>query len=288
MFHRYPMDYYWSVHQSEWATDILFESPSDLAAIYPLMVRGGMSTFSSQDVMRFLGKKPHGNFQGRVIGDCLERPEGIRIKHRMKANSLKMYNKCANLLRVEMTMNDPSDFKAFRSSMWDPQGPRAWRPLRKGIADLHRRARVSQASNERYLDALASLDTDARLSALIEPVCRPVRWKARRMRPLHPWSPEDRTLFRAISRGEFALNGFRNRDLVACLFPGPHTSGSQRRRISARVTRKLQLLRAHGIIRKVPRTHRYLLTKKGREITTAILESQDVTLAQLRARSKIT
>jgi len=45
-------------------------------------------------------KKPHGNFQGKVIADCLERPEGIRIKHRMKANSLKMYNKYASLLRA--------------------------------------------------------------------------------------------------------------------------------------------------------------------------------------------
>ena len=193
-----------------------------------------------------------------------------------------MYNKYANLLRVETTMNDPSDFKAFRPSAWDPQGPHAWRPLRKGIADLHRRAQVSQASNERYLDALASLDTDARLNELIEPVCRPVRWKGRRVRPLRPWSREDGVLLRAISRGEFALNGFRNRDLVVHLFPTRYATRKQRRRISGRVTRKLLLLRAHGIIRKVPRTHRYVLTKKGREITTAILDSQDVTLAQLK------
>jgi len=125
-----------------------------------------MSTFSSQDVMRFLAKKPHGNFQGEGIGDCRERSEGIRIKHRMKANSLKMYNKHAHLLRVEMTMNDPSDFKAFRPSAWDPDGPRAWRPLRKGIADLHRRAQVSQGSNERYLDA--SLSRHRRAAARID------------------------------------------------------------------------------------------------------------------------
>ena len=99
------------MHQSEWATDIRFDSPSDLAAIYPLLIRGGMSTFSSRDVMRYLAKKPHGHFQGEVIGDGRERSEGIRIKPRMKANSLKMDNKHAHLLRVEMTMNDPSDFK---------------------------------------------------------------------------------------------------------------------------------------------------------------------------------
>jgi hypothetical protein len=282
IFRRYPMDYYWSIHQSEWATDILFNESSDLAGVYPLLIRGGMSTFCSQDVMRYLDKKPHGNFQGRVITDCLQRAEGIRIKHRMNANSLKMYNKYANLLRVETTMSDPRDFKSFRSSTWDPHGPRAWRPLRKGIADLHRRAEVSQASNERYLDALASLDTDTQLNKLIEPVCRPVRWKTRRVRPLRPWSKEDATLLRTISRGEFTLNGFRNRDLGVHLFPGCCQTPQQKRRISARVTRKLQLLRAHRIIYKVPRTHRYVLTKRGREITTAILDSQDVTLAQLK------
>jgi hypothetical protein len=30
------------------------------------------------------------------------------------------------------------------------------------------------------------------------------------------------------------------------------------------VTRKLRILRAHGIIRKVQGTHRYVLTKRGR------------------------
>ena len=78
------------------------------------------------------------------------------------------------------------------------------------------------------------------------------------------------------------MNGFRNRDLVARLFSSPGHTQEQRRRISTRVTRRLQLLRAHGIIQKVPPTHRYLLTKKGRQITTALLDSQDLTLAQLK------
>ena len=49
--------YYWWTHQSEWATDIMFKSPEALARIYPTLVRSGISVFSSQDVMRFLGKK---------------------------------------------------------------------------------------------------------------------------------------------------------------------------------------------------------------------------------------
>jgi hypothetical protein len=41
------------------------------------------------------------------------------------------------------------------------------------------------------------------------------------------------------------------------------------------------LLRAHGILRKVPRTHRYVLTKRGRQITVAALQYQNLTLEQL-------
>jgi hypothetical protein len=62
IFRGYPLEYYWTNHQSEWATDLMFRRAADLAEIYPLLVRGAMGTFGSPQVMRFLGKKPHGNY----------------------------------------------------------------------------------------------------------------------------------------------------------------------------------------------------------------------------------
>ena len=41
----FPMDYYWTVHQSEWATDVMFGKPADLAAIYPALVLHGMQNY---------------------------------------------------------------------------------------------------------------------------------------------------------------------------------------------------------------------------------------------------
>ena len=41
-----------------------------------------------------------------------------------------------------------------------PDGPRDWRRMDKGIADLRRRAEISQAAQERYRDALSSLRSD--------------------------------------------------------------------------------------------------------------------------------
>ena len=147
---------------------------------------------------------------------------------------------------------------------------------------MRRLAKVAQSSNDRYLNELAALDTAAPISALVDRVCRPIEWEGRRVRALRPWSEDDRLLLKAISRGEFAVGGLRNRDLLPLLFPEASTlPAEQRRRYSGRVTRKLRMLRAHGIIRKVTGTHRYLLTKGGAQTTMAILRYQQVSLAQL-------
>ncbi len=280
MLAPYQADYYWSTHQSEWATDLLFKSPAALARIYPTLVRNGISTFASRDVMRFLGQKPNGNFQGEVVSHYAQRLEGIRLKHELKGNSLKVYDKEGTILRVETTLNHPRDFKVYRSKEDDPQGPPSWQRMRKGVADLHRRAQLSQASNERYLNALASIQVDHPLGQLVQSVCRPTYWKGQRLRPLRPWSQEDTKLLETISRGEFNIQGFRNRDIRNHLFPGQHDLQTQRR-LSARITHRLRLLRAHGIIRKVPRTLRYVLTDKGRQISTAIIQTQHIPIKKL-------
>jgi hypothetical protein len=278
----YRAEYYWSLWQSEWATDVMFESPAALARIYRPLVLHGITSFGSADVMRFLGGKVHGNFAGEIISDFKNRPEGIRIKHAVDHHSVKLYDKQGSVLRVETTLNNAAGIKVFRAKQGDPQGPKAWRGMRHGIADLPRRAQVSQASNERYLDALAAADTSARLGPLIQESVRPVSWKRSRVRGMRPWSPEDLALIEAVNRGEFCINGFRNRDLQTHLFPHPPESPQEQRRRAARITRQIRLLRAHGLVRKQSRSHRYLVTPKGRDIFTAILAAQHLTLSQLK------
>jgi hypothetical protein len=128
---------------------------------------------------------------------------------------------------------------------------------------------------------LASLDSALPVKQLVASVCKPIRWKSRNLRALHPWSEADRNLLTVISRGEYVLQGFRNRDLVAHLYPKAGGDLEERRRVSARVTRLLRLLRAHGLVRKITGTHHYRLTPKGRRITTAVLRYQSATLQQL-------
>jgi len=281
LFKNTPMDYYWSTHQSEWATDIMFKNSASLASVYPPLIQHGITTFSSPDVMRFLGRKVHGAFQGEIISDFKNRPEGIRLKHRLGQNSVKIYDKQGSVLRVETTINQPNAFKVYRHTEDNPVGPKHWLPMRKGVADIHRRVQISQASNERYLDALASVDTSLPIGKMVRGLCQPTTWNGKRVRALRPWSEEDTALFEAVSRGEFAINGFRNRDLQSHLYDSPADTPQESHRRSARVSRQLRMLRAHGLIRKVNATHRYTISPTGRDILTAILATQHVTLQQL-------
>jgi len=285
VFAAAPLHYYWSVEQSEWASDILFRDARRLDALYPALVGYAMTQLGSREVMRFLGRRVptvgiDGHFKGEAVSDLVARPEGVRVKHRVNGNGVKMYNKHGSVLRVETVINEARDLKVYRPKEGEPQGPKAWRYLRKGIADTQRRAALSQQANARYLEALAAVTEPTSLGTVSAPLCRRVWFHGQPARPLNPLAPEDAALLAAVARGEFVITGCRNRDLRRLLFPTGGDADLTRRR-AAVVTRKLRLLRAHGLIRKVSHTHRYVVTAKGRIGLTALLAAQHVDIATL-------
>jgi hypothetical protein len=296
MFEHYPASYYWMVHQSEWATDIVFREADVLKRLMPLLVRHGMLSFSSPDGMRYFGRKVcqsgeiHPNFNGTLETNLKRRQEGERVKYKMNGNSAKFYDKAyseiGSVLRgAETTINTTHDFRAYRPKEGGPEDELRWRPMRKGIADLHRRAEVSQKANERLLNALASVDDSRSVEELTASIQKHTVWRDRRVRGLRPWA-EDKDLVTAINHGEFLINGLRNRDLQKLLYSVEAASPAERRHRSAAISRKLRLLRAHGLIQKVPRTHRYHVTDAGRAILVAVLTTARTSLNQLNQLSK--
>ena len=260
IFENYPASYYWTAYQTEWASDIVFAEADFLKRLMPLLVRHGMLSFSSADVMRYFGRRVNqsgdipANFNGTLETDLKRRQEGERVKYRMNGNSAKFYDKAyseiGSVLRgAETTINEVQDFRAYRSKEGGPEEELQWRPMRKGIADLHRRAEVSQKANQRLLNALASVDDSRSVEELTAGIQKHTHWNDRRVRGLRPWA-EDKELLTAIHHGEFLINGFRNRDLQKLLFPAEAESQEDRRRRSSAIGRKLRLLRAHGLIQR--------------------------------------
>jgi len=283
IFKKVPLDYYWTVYQSEWATDLIFKNSSELAQLHPQLAQYGITHFSSPDVMRFLGRRVNPSFKGEIISSFKDRPEGIRIKHYAGYNSVKLYDKAGKVLRVETTINTPYDLKVYRPKENDPSGECAWRVLRKGIADLYRRAEYSQACNDRYLDAFVEFELTTSLGDLMRNLSKRQKWNGRTVRGLRPWeNSEDLLLLKAISRGEFKISGFRNKNLQELLFKETVVDQKEKHRRSSKVSRLIRMLRAHHLIKKIPSTYRYILTARGTQVVNTLFSLDQLTLKQLQ------
>ena len=96
VFGPFVAPYDWSVYQSEWATNVMFRNATLLSSLYRPLLHHGIASFSSGDVMRFLGRKVtleghvHAGFEGEVVTTLRRRPEGVRIKHCAGGNSVKL------------------------------------------------------------------------------------------------------------------------------------------------------------------------------------------------------
>lgn len=275
--------YYWTIRQSEVATDVMFRDEVALAAIYPLLVQHAMLQFQSPDVLRFLGRRVNTRFSGEVMSDMQRRPEGVRVKHRVEENSIKMYDKQGSVLRVETTMNNPRRFKVRRLSTRQGRRELAWIPLRKGVADIARRVEISRAANERYLEALAVVGLPEPVKAVLDPVQQRTVRKGRPYRGLRPLSEEESKLFVAIQQGEYLLQGFRNADLRRALYSQDEHDPLRRRKSSGRTGRLLRLLRAHRLIRKVSHTQYYRVTERGHQLMTTATKLRNLDLHHLAA-----
>ena len=117
-------------------------------------------------------------------------------------------------------MQDPAPFKVYRRPEGAPDKPQRWCRLRQGVADLHRRADLCQNINGRYYDAFAKVDTDTTLDELIPPSSGRLCSRRNDIGPAAVWRAR-RAVTGSHCRGEFLIQGLRNRDLQRLLYPRP-------------------------------------------------------------------
>ena len=237
-----------------------------------------MEHFHSRDVLRFLGQRTtaqgtgvYSKYTGEASSHLKERPEGVRVRHSAANGDCKMYDTEGESLRPEVTLTNVSGFRVQRTKEGDEHGEKQRRELRKGVVDMALRAEVSQQIADRYLEALASVTDSQTLGELTEPVCQAVQWHGRRARGLRPLSADDAALLEAVARGDWLIAGFRNQDIRALLYPpNPTASPQEKRRLAMAVTRRIRLLRAHGLVDKQEGRNSYLVTENGSTLITAL------------------
>jgi hypothetical protein len=278
--------YWWVLDQAEIATDLMFANRAELSRLVPELFRHALTMFSSEDVLKFLGRKPHGNFQGEVTTDMKRRPEGYRVKHRVKGNSIKIYDKWS-VLRVETTITQPREFKVLRV-IKQPNGKplRQWRPMGKSVANIQRCFQVGRQANGRYLEALAQVRLRGKAIQELEGLCRPVSKDGRPYAKLQPLSNLQRQVFAVLLCTDHVIHGVRNRDLRQALYGSAKPlSPEESRRRCARVSRMLRKLWAHGLIYRVRNARLYRVTRRGYRIMSSVLVFHKEEFAEAYARA---
>ena len=265
--------YYWCIDQCEFATDINFKSRNDLDLFYKTLVETTYFTFSSEDIYSFFGRnvsRIHNFSKGEIVSDLRNRYQGYRIKFKINNNQIKMYDK-GNNLRIEVTINNPKDFKVLKEKERiiehkTIEKEKVWVPMGKSISNLYRYVEISKSITKRYIEALPDINIDEVPISEINKISSSIIVNERKYTGFNIFEKDTLNLFSIISSGEYLINGFSNKLIREKYF----TKEITKKDIN-KLTRLLSKLKAHGIIKKVARKNKYYLTTNGRKIINSIL-----------------
>jgi hypothetical protein len=268
------MSYTWTLWQSEWAKDYIFHDPQVLSSHMNQLLRHAFITGTSDRVLRYMGCPVRANGQPHWAADpeLMSRVslwyDGARIRHWVDKNSLKMYNE-QNVLRFEFTMNDPTRFRIHSTVEGGDSDVKKFLPMRKGIADIPVRTQICSSRINSFTEQIATFEEDISVGEILSKVNKHIISNGKRYRGLDV-TGKDLALLQAVSDPKFFVDAITNKHLQDILGGTPWANGFTGRSLSGRISRHLRLLREHGIIKKLPKQHRYMLTAKGRLMATAL------------------
>jgi len=261
------LSYQWSIYQAEYATDLVFKRQSDLQAFYPHLVEILIHTVKPVDIATFLGQKLHGNYRGEMGNRFNVRWLGARLKHVMGPVSLKAYDKFGLILRIEVTVNDVTFFQQYRQVQHrDGETETKYAPMKKTVYSLPALAEQLRAANRRYLEFLSAIATPAVGVQRLNHVTETRVENEHRYKGFNLLAEADAAVLRLLLRGEFAISGLTARAIRKLL--SDKTRGQ--------ISRLLNRLRVHGLLRKVGRHYKYYLTDLGREVATMTLKLREL------------
>ena len=269
------LSYYWTLWQSELATDMIFDSPRRIDPFIDTMLRYALMTGSFTNVMRYMDRPltsrgvPRSNCSDEYKGRAISFNDGLCLRFWLNGNSVKIYNE-ANVIRTETTTHNPSMFKAHRHKKGDSEEtPKKLRGLRKSVADTPLTAAKAQQVNDRFMNHLAQCEDETPAAKIFAGVSKAKKKDGRRIRALDV-TGKDRALIQAISTPKFSVSGMTNHALREILEGEEGYAGKTEKQLSSKVSRQLRMLRDHGLIKKMPRQNRYQLTPKGQQVTAVL------------------
>jgi hypothetical protein len=281
IFHTMPdilgkdIEYYWILWQSEMAKDYIFNNSQSLTPIMENLLRHALITGTSERVLKYMGRpvkkdgQPYASANPELFTKVSKWYDGLRVRHYLDNNSVKFYNQ-QNVLRIETTMNNPKKYLVHRHVQGDEKTKaKKLLPMRKGIADINIRAKVSTERNKAFIEQLATVSDKTPIGKIFGEITCSVTRNGKKFRSLDI-TGKDMEFLRAISDPAFNAGSITNKALQEKLIDTDWAKKLTGKKLSSKISRQISLLRSHGIIRKLPKQNKYALTDKGRKITSSL------------------
>ena len=276
---------HWVVDQAEYATDLLFKSRAALAGLYRALLDYAVRTFTPKDILSFLGRKWDRRFDGEVHTHYEDdRWFGTRIKHRMKSNWLKMYDKFGLILRVETVINSPKEFWVYRTQRHrDGTSSVGYYPMTKSVDSLVDYQEQALACNRRYLDALAVVDDPTPAYPDLRQLTEPKVVEGRSYAGFNPGAARRRAAVPGGPGRRPHRAWLSQRRHPRAVVREPPKQVDEQRRASAAVGRLLKRLHVRHLVAKIPRTRRWRVTERGRHLLGVAVQLYSCSWPQLAA-----
>ncbi len=236
-----------SLLQAEFSLTQVLDRPVTGRIFFEQVIRENLDLGRPDQVQLIFGRRVSprtpGRFRTRVLTDGV-----IPTLHvDYKRSRIKQYYKEGRALRTETTINNPRDFG-----------------IGKGLQNLAALRRVGFHANRRLL-AVERISHDCHIGdAAWTKVTRPVEVAGQRGSALRFDDPGVHALLGTLVILRLLPQGFANKDLR---HHWAHLLGRAPSDITpGRMTYQLRRLRLHGLIERIPTTHRYCVTEPGMRI----------------------
>ena len=237
-------DYEISILQAEFSLTQVLDRPLTGRLFFEAVIRENLDLGRPEQVQlifeRRVTKATPSRFRTRVITEGVTPALHVDYKH----SRIKQYHKEGRALRTETTINDTRDFY-----------------IGKRLKNLPALRQIGFQANRRLLH-VQTLSHDCLLGEdAFQQVNQPREVAGQRVAALRFTDPRVHSLLSALVTFRLLPQGFANHELRALLAPLLGLAPDQF--TPGQMTYHLRRLRLHGLIERVPRTHRYQVTEFG-------------------------
>ena len=236
-----------SILQAEFSLTQVLDRPVTGRVFFEEVIRENLDIGRPSQVQlifdRRVNRRTPGKFRTRVITDGVVPSLHVDYKN----SRIKQYHKEGRALRTETTINNTRDFGIGK--------------LLKNLPELRQ---VGFHANRRLLD-VQTISHDCSIGEdAFEKVVRPIEVAGQRASALRFGDARVQALLSVLVLFSFQLRGFTNQEMRASLAqllgldPAHYPVG--------RMTYDLRRLRLHGLIERIPKSHRYDVTPAGLRI----------------------